>query len=133
MLLGVCATSCGTAASIRLVCTDNTVCLSAAGDAGVVDSGFSSTHTLHLLLLLLQGALDCLQQIQQYISTQPPSEALQHIQQMAQSGLHAAGQEEQKLSLLLQESRAVQLQEPVPQAVAEARRRTMQAWEQQRS
>jgi hypothetical protein len=75
-----------------------------------------------------QVSMDCLQQVQQYISTQPPSRSLQHIAQLVDSGLQAAAREQRKLSLLLQEARAVQLRERVPEEVAEARRQAVAGW-----
>lgn len=69
--------------------------------------------------------MDCLKQVQQYISTQPTSSSLQHISQLVNSGLQAAAREQRKLSLLLQEARAVQMHERVPEEVAEARRKAV--------
>jgi hypothetical protein len=76
----------------------------------------------------VQVTVECLQQVQQYISSQPPSSSLQHISQLVRSGLQAAAREQRKLSLLLQEARAVQLGERVPEELAEARRQAVADW-----
>jgi hypothetical protein len=82
-----------------------------------------------------QGPMDALEKILSLIKDQPNSSSssavLQQIQQLAVAGLESGQQEEQKLSVLLQEARAMQMKEPVPAEVAEARRQTVAAHMQQ--